>query len=121
MLQRRDNYTFLTQGPIRRVILTMAVPTIASMLVTSLYNVADTYFVGKINTQAVAAVGIVFSVMFVIQAFSFFFGNGSGNYMARELGAQRRHHAQIMASTAFVYAIASGLVIMVVGDRKSVV
>ena len=59
--------------------------------------------------------GIVFSVMFVIQAFSFFFGNGSGNYMARELGAQRRHHAQIMASTAFVYAIASGLVIMVVG------
>lgn len=87
MLQRRDNYTFLTQGPIRRVILTMAVPTIASMLVTSLYNVADTYFVGKINTQAVAAVGIVFSVMFVIQAFSFFFGNGSGNYMARELGA----------------------------------
>ena len=115
MLQRRDNYTFLTQGPIRRVILTMAVPTIASMLVTSLYNVADTYFVGKINTQAVAAVGIVFSVMFVIQAFSFFFGNGSGNYMARELGAQRRHHAQIMASTAFVYAIVSGLVIMVVG------
>lgn len=115
MLQRRDNYTFLTQGPIRRVILTMAVPTIASMLVTSLYNVADTYFVGKINTQAVAAVGIVFSVMFVIQAFSFFFGNGSGNYMARELGAQRRHHAQIMASTAFVYALASGLVIMVIG------
>lgn len=115
MLQRRDNYTFLTQGSIRRVILTMAVPTIASMLVTSLYNVADTYFVGKINTQAVAAVGIVFSVMFVIQAFSFFFGNGSGNYMARELGAQRRHHAQIMASTAFVYTIASGLIIMVVG------
>lgn len=93
----------------------MAVPTIVSMLVTSLYNVADTYFVGKISTQAVAAVGIVFSVMFVIQAFSFFFGNGSGNYIARELGAQRHHNAEAMASTGFFYALAAGLLIMVVG------
>lgn len=115
MQQHRDNYTFLTQGPVYRVIGTMAVPTIVSMLVTSLYNVADTYFVGKISTQAVAAVGIVFSVMFVIQAFSFFFGNGSGNYIARELGAQRHHNAEVMASTGFFYALAAGLVIMVVG------
>ena len=115
MQQHRDNYTFLTQGPVYRVIGTMAVPTIVSMLVTSLYNVADTYFVGKISTQAVAAVGIVFSVMFVIQAFSFFFGNGSGNYIARELGAQRHHNAEAMASTGFFYALAAGLLIMVVG------
>ena len=60
-----DNYTFLTQGPLHRVIITMAIPTIISMLVTGLYNIADTFFVGKINTQATAAVGIVFSLCFL--------------------------------------------------------
>ncbi len=73
-----DNYTFLTQAPAHRVILTMAVPTIITMLVTSLYNIADTFFVGQLNTQSTAAVGIVFPVMFFIQDFGFFFGNGSG-------------------------------------------
>ena len=57
------------------------------MLVTSFYNMADTYFVGKINTQSTAAVGIVFSVMSIIQAVGFFFGHGSGNYISRKLGA----------------------------------
>ena len=63
-MQKEDNYTFLTQEPIPKVIGTMAVPTIIAMLITNLYNIVDTYFVGKINTQATAAVGIVFSVMF---------------------------------------------------------
>ena len=67
-MQKEDNYTFLTQEPIPKVIGTMAVPTIIAMLITNLYNIVDTYFVGKINTQATAAVGIVFSVMFFIQA-----------------------------------------------------
>lgn len=71
-MQKIDNYTFLTSAPVDKVILTMAVPTIISMLVTSLYNMADTFFVGKLSTQATAAVGIVFSVMFFIQAFGFF-------------------------------------------------
>ena len=67
-----DKYTFLTQAPGHRVIGAMAIPTIISMLLTSMYNLVDTFFVGKINTQSTAAVGIVFSVMFFIQAFSFF-------------------------------------------------
>ena len=82
MEQNRDNYAFLTEGPIHRVIGTMAVPTIISMLVLSLYNMADTFFVGRIDTQSTAAIGIVFSVMFLVQAISFFFGNGSGNYIS---------------------------------------
>ncbi len=60
------------------------------MLVTSFYNMADTYFVGKINTQSTAAVGIVFSVMSIIQAVGFFFGHGSGNYISRKLGRRKR-------------------------------
>ena len=61
-----DKYTFLTQAPVHRVIGVMAIPTIISMLLTSMYNLVDTFFVGKINTQSTAAVGIVFSVMFFI-------------------------------------------------------
>lgn len=110
-----DNYTFLTQAPAHRVILTMAVPTIITMLVTSLYNIADTFFVGQLDTQSTAAVGVVFPVMFFIQAFGFFFGHGSGNYISRELGARRHGNAEMMASTGFVYSLVAGIVAMVVG------
>lgn len=110
-----DNYTFLTQAPAHRVILTMAVPTIITMLVTSLYNIADTFFVGQLDTQSTAAVGVVFPVMFFIQAFGFFFGHGSGNYISRELGAKRHGNAETMASTGFVYSLAAGTVTMAVG------
>lgn len=66
-----DKYTFLTQAPVHRVIGAMAIPTIISMLLTSMYNLVDTFFVGKINTQSTAAVGIVFSVMFSYKPFLF--------------------------------------------------
>lgn len=95
-----DNYTYLTTAPIRRVIPTMAIPTIISMLVTALYNMADTFFVGKLDTQSTAAVGVVFSMMFFVQAIGFFFGHGSGNYISRELGARAtttRHAWQPLA------------------------
>lgn len=111
-----DNYTFLTQAPVHRVIVTMAIPTIISMLVTGLYNIADTFFVGKIDTQATAAVGVVFSLMFFVQAMGFFFGHGSGNYISRELGARRRENAVKMASTGFFSSFFFGLVILVLGE-----
>ena len=86
--EKRDNYTFLTHAPVHHVIFTMAIPTIISMLSTSMYNLADTYFVGSINTQSVAAVGVSFAAMAVIQAIGFFFGHGAGNYVSRQLGAK---------------------------------
>ena len=113
--QHRDNYEFLTQAPVSRVILTMAVPTIVSMLVTCLYTIVDTYFVGQLNTQSTAAVGIVFSLMCLVQAIGSFFGHGSGSYMSRELGARRIDNAASMAATGFVYAIITGVAIAAVG------
>lgn len=110
-----DKYTFLTQVPVHRVIGAMAIPTIISMLLTSMYNLVDTFFVGKINTQSTAAVGIVFSVMFFIQAFSFFFGNGSGNYISRQLGAQNTKDAEVMASTGLFYTLVFSLIVMLLG------
>lgn len=114
MRTEEDNYKFLTQGPIHRVILTMAVPTIISMLVTSIYNIVDTFFVGKIDTQSTAAVGIVFSVMFFAQAFGFFFGHGSGNYISRELGAKRHKNAVIMASNGFFFSFTFGVIFLII-------
>lgn len=93
----------------------MAVPTIISMLVTSIYNIVTTFYVGRISTQATAAVGIAFSVMAIIQAIGFTFGQGSGNYISRELGAQRHDNACRMASTGFFLAVGTGFVIALIG------
>ena len=93
----------------------MAVPTIVSMLVTCLYNIVDTYFVGQLNTQSTAAVGIVFSLMCLVQAVGSFFGHGSGSYMSRELGARRQASAEAMAATGLAYALLAGGIICVSG------
>jgi len=108
-----DKFTRMTTTPVPRLICSLAVPTIISMLVTSFYVMADTYFVGKINTQSTAAVGISFSIMAIIQAIGFFFGHGSGNFISRKLGAQDYGSAEKMASTGFFCAFFSGIVITV--------
>lgn len=112
---KRDNYSFLTTVPVPRVIGTLSVPTIISMLVTTIYNMADTFFVGHLDTPSTAAVGIVFSVMFIIQSIAFFFGHGSGNFISRELGAKRQQRAEQMATTGFVYAFGFGILTTLVG------
>ena len=113
--QRQQKFDRMTKTPIPRLIGELAVPTIISMLVTSFYNMADTFFVGKINTSATAAVGIVFPLMAMIQAFGFFCGHGSGNYISRQLGAYNFEDASKMSATGFVTAFVLGLGILVVG------
>lgn len=110
-----DKYTLMTTAPVPHLIGSLAIPTIISMLITSFYVMADTYFVGKINTQSTAAVGISFSVMAIIQAFGFFFGHGSGNYISRKLGARDYQSAEKMASTGFFCAFISGITITIIG------
>ena len=85
--EQQKKYREMTQTPVRPLICRMAVPTIISMMISSIYNMADTFFVGGLGTSATGAVGIAFSLMAVIQAIGFFFGQGSGNYMSRKLGA----------------------------------
>ena len=113
--QRQQKFDRMTKTPSPRLIGELAVPTIISMLVTSFYNMADTFFVGKINTSATAAVGIVFPLMAMIQAFGFFCGHGSGNYISRQLGAHNFEDASKMSATGFVSAFVLGLGILVVG------
>ena len=111
----QDRFTYMTQTPVPKLITTLAIPTIISMLVTGIYNTADTYFVGRISTQATAAVGLVFSVMAIIQAFGFFCGHGSGNYISRMLGAGNKKEANEAASTGFALALIIGICFTVLG------
>ena len=111
----QDKHILMTTAPVPRLIASLAIPTIISMLVTSIYVMVDTYYVGKISTQATAAVGISFSVMAIVQAFGFFFGHGSGNYISRRLGAKDYDNAEKMASTGFFYAFSVGILITIIG------
>lgn len=105
----------MTEEPVQKLICTMAIPTIISMLITSFYNMADTFFVAHINKSATAAVGIVFSLMAIIQAIGFFFGHGSGNYISRELGRRNTDNAEKMASVGFFTSFLCGLLLLILG------
>lgn len=113
MTDRDARYMEMTTRPVRGLVTSMAVPSILSMIVSSLYNIIDTYFVGRLDTQSTAALGVVFSYMAIMQAVSFFFGIGSGNFMSRALGARKDREAEVMASTGFISAVGVGCVIAV--------
>ena len=120
-----EKFRRMTTEPVEKLILKLAIPTIISMLVTTFYNMADTYFVGKIGkgmveeammqTRAQAAVGVVMSLMAIIQAFGFFFGHGSGNFISRALGKHDIKSAEKVASSGFWYAMIVGTVIAALG------
>ena len=113
---QEQKFQRMTQTPVKKLVCQLAVPTIISMLVTSFYNMADTFFVGMLqNASATAGVGIVYPLMAIIQAVGFFFGHGSGNYISRARGAHDNEDAQKMAATGFFSALIAGFVIMAVG------
>ena len=97
--------------PVSRVIPQLAIPTIISMLITSIYNMADTFFVSQLGTSASGAVGVIFSAMAIIQAVAFTIGMGSGTNVSQALGAGDEEKAQRYVSTAFFTAVAVGAVL----------
>lgn len=111
----QEKFEWMTTTSIPKLVVSLSIPTIISMIVTSLYNMADTFFVGRIGTSATGGVGVVFSLMAVIQALGFTFGQGSGNYISRKLGAQDQESAEKMAATAFFSALGMGCIVTVVG------
>ncbi len=106
----------LLNDPVSRVIPRLAVPTIISMLITSIYNMADTYFVSQLNTSASGAVGVVFSVMAIIQAIAFTFGMGTGTNLSQALGRGDQEAAKRYAATGFFTTLAIGVVILLFGN-----
>lgn len=114
-MTQEKRYEMMMNTPIPRLIPKLAVPTIISMLVTAVYNMADTFFVSQIGTSASGAVGIIASLMFMIQAIGFTFGMGSGNYISRSLGDQNGAEAEKAAATAFFSVFFIGALMIVVG------
>ncbi|MCC3868594.1 MATE family efflux transporter [Terrisporobacter mayombei] len=106
----------MTKTPIPQLVSSLAVPTIISMLITSLYNMADTYFVSQLGTSASAATGIVFSLMAIIQAVAFAIGIGSGSTISRKLGQQNKEDADILGSSGFVTALIFGSALLIFGN-----
>ena len=111
-----EQYNKMVNTPVWKLITKLAIPTIISMLVTSLYNMADTFFVSQLGTEASAAVGIVFPIMSIIQAFGFTLGMGSGSLVSIRLGQKRNEEASVISSTAFFAALSVGLLITCFGN-----
>lgn len=103
----------MTQTPVSRLVVMLSVPTIISMLITNVYNLVDTAFVGQLGNSASGAVGIVFGFMAVLQAIGFMFGNGSGSVIARLLGAKETQRASKAASTGFFASLIFGFVVAI--------
>ncbi len=110
-----EKFKMMTQEPVERLICSLAVPTIVSMLITSIYNMADTFFVSRISTSASGAVGVAFSLMAIIQAIGFTFGSGSGNYISRLLGQKKKSYAAKVAATGFFSAFGLGALLAIIG------
>lgn len=108
-------YKVMTETSIPKLVIKLGIPTTISMLVTNVYNMADTYFVGQLGTSASGAVGIVFGLMGIIQAFGFMFGHGAGSIVARKLGAEDINEASRFASISFFTSILTGIIVTILG------
>jgi putative MATE family efflux protein len=97
-----ERLRYMTTAPVEALVIRLGIPSTIIMLVSGIYNLADTYFVSSLGTSAVAAVGVVFPLMAIVQALGFLFGQGSGNYISRELGSQHFDKAARMAATGFI-------------------
>ena len=105
----------LADTPIPKLIVTLSIPSIVSMLVTNIYNLVDTAFVGRLGTSASGAVGIVFGFMAIIQAVGFMFGQGAGSIISRSLGKNDKEKADIHATAGFFGSFLFGLFITALG------
>jgi len=108
-------YRKMTETPVARLVLMLGIPTTVSMLITNVYNMADSYFVSRISLSAGGATSIVFGIMAILQAFGFMFGHGAGSNISRLLGVRNTDKASRYASTGFFWALVCGLFIMIGG------
>lgn len=102
-------YKKMTETPVNRLVFSLSIPTVISMLITMIYNMADTYFVSKISVSASGATGIVFGLMSIFQAFGFLYGQGAGSIISRLLGKKDVENARRFCSTAFFSSLIIGV------------
>lgn len=114
--KREERFLRITTGSIYPLLVKMAIPSMIGMIVATVYNVTDTFWVGKLNdTTLTASVGVVFTFVSIIQAIGFWFGYGSGNYVSRMLGKKEVEKAEEMASTGVLLGILVGMLMLAAG------
>ncbi len=108
-------YKRMTESPVFGLVLRLSIPTTFSMLITSIYNLADTYFVSSLGNAATSAVGVVFSIQSIIQAVGYGFGMGSQSLISRRLGERNKEEADLFATSGFVASVLAGAMLMLLG------
>lgn len=115
MTNADQHYIKMTQTPVAKLILKLGIPTTISMLITNIYNMADTYFVGTLGESAQAATGVLFTVQAILQGIAFMLGHGGGTFIARHLADKNTQEASKYISTSFFTGGFVGCVIMLLG------
>lgn len=110
-----QHYIKMTETPVGKLILNLGIPTTISMLITNIYNMADTYFVGTLGESAQAATGVLFTIQAIMQGIAFMFGHGGGTFIARALADKNTKEATKYISSAFFVGGIIGLIITVLG------
>lgn len=109
------HYKKMTETPVAALILRLGIPTTISMLITSIYNMADTYFVGTLGESAQAATGVLFTLQTMIQGVAFMLGQGSGSFVSRELADKNTDGASTYVSSAFFVGAVFGIMVLILG------
>lgn len=114
--KRKERIVKITTGKLGPLLIKMAIPSMVGMIVATVYNMTDTFWVGKLHDATLtASVGVVYSFVSIVQAIGFWFGYGSGNYISRMLGKKEIEKAEKMASTGVVLGSIVGILIMLIG------
>ena len=116
MSKYKSRYEMMTKQPVPSLIIKLGIPTMISMFVTTIYNMADSYFVGRINNSASGATGVVMGLMAILQAVGFMFGHGSGSIISRKLGQKDIESARTFSATGFYSALFAGFFFLVFGS-----
>lgn len=114
-MNNEERFKRMRYEKIPKLIISLGIPTTISMLITNIYNMADTYFVSQISLSASGATGIVFAVMAILQAFGFMCGHGSGSNISRSLGRKDEENASRFASSGLFLSFCISLVLMIAG------
>ncbi len=112
---KETQFEKMTKWPVSKLVISLGIPTTISMLVTNIYNMVDTYFVSTLGNSASGAVGVVFGLMAIIQAFGFMFGHGAGSILARKLGEKDTESAGLYASMGLGACLFAGASIAALG------
>lgn len=115
MINADQHYLKMTETPVSRLILNLGIPTTISMLITNIYNMADTYFVGTVGESAQAATGVLFTVQAIMQGIAFMLGHGGGTFVARALADKNTDKATQYISSSFFSGGTAGILISVLG------